>query len=66
MPGNLRLDQLVVAGAGGLLCPGSPDVLGDFGHLIEDVVDDDHELGVVGERLLQDLIKSWDSAISAL
>ena len=38
---ELRLDRLVVAGAGGLLSPGSPDVLGDFGRLVEDVVDDD-------------------------
>ena len=29
----------MVAGAGGLLCPGSPVVLGDIGRLVEDVVD---------------------------
>ena len=28
----------MVSGAGGLLCPGSPVVLGDIGRLVEDVV----------------------------
>ena len=37
---DLRLDRLVVTGAGGLLCPGSPDVLGDIGRLVVDAGDD--------------------------
>ena len=43
----------MVAGAGGLLCPGSPVVLGDIGRLVEDVVTTTTERGSHGCLVLK-------------